>query len=147
MSDVRPLPLYPHNLNDYRPAGEGTDWNAWRAYLLRQAKAQLDVSFKVETSPAVPGGPVRVLAFGILPPFFCESVLIRPENVFNGEIVHKALDIYFNAPADHPAVISESEWLGMHMGGPVKYVGSEVFVPRKPGEPVIKMPDSKPQFR
>lgn len=147
MSDVRPLPLWPHDLNAHRPVGDTSDWNHWRAYLLRQAKAEISTPFQVRTEGAVPGGPVRVLAFGLLPPFACESVLISPENVFKPESVRKALEVYFTADEDHPNVISHARWLSIQMGVQVEYLWDEPFIPRKPGEPVIKGPNFSPRFR
>lgn len=64
-SDVRPLALYP-----WPPTPEQVD-------LIKRAKAELATDFQVVPVEGVPGGPVRILAFGKLPPFVCDTALVR----------------------------------------------------------------------
>jgi len=116
MSDVRPLPIWPHEMTPERDA------------MLRAAKAELDLPFKIVPSPAAPAGPARVLAFGAVPPFLCEFVYIRPENVDRYESVRGALHACLTAPAGHGGVITEEQWMSAVMGAPVRLVAVEPLV-------------------
>ncbi|UOE45908.1 hypothetical protein [Agromyces larvae] len=79
MSVTIPIPVHPWPLTPERLA------------LLKQAKAAIDVPFKIVPVESVPGSPGNVLAFGELPPHLCSVALIRPENVDNPASVLAAL--------------------------------------------------------
>ncbi len=61
---IRPLALYPY------PVAEAD------GKLIRAAKASLQLDFQVQPSPAVPGGPVRVLALRDRPPWLCDAAIV-----------------------------------------------------------------------
>lgn len=64
-----PLPVFPHPPT---PA---------QTQAIRAAKAALDLPFTVQIVPAVPGSPVRVLAFEA-PDFLCDYALVtNPANL------------------------------------------------------------------
>lgn len=68
MSDLYPLAIWGELLDGDLAA-------------IKAAKAQLDVGFLVAPVPAVPGGPVRVLALRSAPDFFCDYALVAdPQN-------------------------------------------------------------------
>lgn len=113
MADVRPLRLWPHDITEAQLA------------MIRQGKADMDVDFKILPSPAEPGGPGRVLAFGQIPPFFSESVVIGGDNVNRPESIRAAMEFALTAPAGAPGSFTEEAWLQAVMGVPVRYVGTE----------------------
>lgn len=89
----------------------------------------LQTEDKIIPVGAEPGTPGRVLAFGVLPDFFCTSVFIKPENVDNVESVSKALSFLLGAPDGASGLFSESDWLSAVMGVPVRLVGVEEHAP------------------
>lgn len=103
-ADVRPLPIWPHTITP-----EQLD-------MIKRAKLEVGVSFSVQPAPAVLGSPGRILAFGEVPPFYCETVLIAPENVERYESVLGALRFWLTAPEGSPGSITEAAWLSGVMG-------------------------------
>jgi len=65
MTDIRPLPVYPH-----KPTGRDLD-------LLRAAKSRLDTSLKILPVDAVIGSPGRVLALYESPDWICDHALVK----------------------------------------------------------------------
>ena len=110
--EMRPLPLWPHSLSDEQLA------------MVKRAKLEVDPPFTILPSPAVPGSPGRVLAFGEVPPFLSEIVLIAPENVNRYESILGAMRFWLTAPPEAPPSISEAQWLSHVMGCEVKEVTS-----------------------
>lgn len=108
MSDVVPLPVWPHGLTPERDL------------LLRRAKRELGLDFCILPCPAVPASPGRVLAFGSLPDFLCEAVLIRPENTERYESVLAALRFTLTAPAGTPGAFDEGDYVRALMPGAVE---------------------------
>jgi hypothetical protein len=127
MSEVRPLPIFP-----------STPLTPQRDALLRAAKASLDLPFKILPSPAAPAGPARVLAFGVVPDFMCEFVYIRAENVDRLESVRGALEACLTAPAGHPGVITEEQWMSAVMGVEVRLVAIEPLVKETVPAPSVR---------
>lgn len=117
MSAVVPLPIYPWPMPPQR------------LQTLREAKARLEVPYLIQPCPAVPGSPTRVLAYGAVPDFVCEFVLIGAGNVERPESVARALECVLSAPAEAPGVFTHAQWLGAVMGGEVTYLGEEVYEP------------------
>lgn len=126
MAEVRPLPLWPHSLSPEQLA------------LIKRAKLEVGPSFDVLPSPAVPESPGRILAFGEVPPFLCESVLIAPENVDRYESVLAAMRFWLTAPEREPGTITPEMWLSHVMGCNVIYLGNEeVASGGRGGGPVV----------
>lgn len=123
-ADVRPLPIWPHTATPERLA------------MVKRAKLEIGVPFAVQPAPAVLGSPGRILAFGEVPPFLCETVLIAPENVDRYESVLGALTFLLTAPEGAPGSIDEAAWLGGVMGCEVTlaYVDhSDIHLPNTTG--------------
>lgn len=112
MTPTIPLRIWPHDITE-----EQLD-------MILEAKATLDTDVQVIPSPAAPGGPGRVLAFGEIPPFFCESVIIGAANVDRVESIRAALKHLLTAPAGAPGSFTEEEWLGAVMGCNVRQVAA-----------------------
>ena len=110
MSDVRPLPVWPWPMTDAI------------ASTLRVAKASLDVSWLIAPCPAVPGSPGRVLAFGEVPPFACEAVLVRPEDQHDPARLAAALTFLMSATPDAPGLVTQEKWLSAVMGMDVRFL-------------------------
>lgn len=89
-----------------------------RDVLMRAAKAALDLDFQIEPVEALPGGPGAVLAFGEVPPFVAEVVLIRGENVGNPESVKGAMAAALS-PYSTPT-FTEGDMLSMFLGVKVR---------------------------
>ena len=102
MSEPLPLPIHPW------PLPEG------RLDLLREAKARISTDVKVFPTEALPGGTNRVLAFGSVPPFFCEVALVK--NVDDVDAVSRALAFYLTAPPGADGLFTEEMWLSAVMG-------------------------------
>ena len=117
-ADVFPVAVYPWPLSAERDA------------LLRRAKAALNIQLKIFPTPAVPGSPGRVLAFGAVPPWFAESVLIAPENTGSEESVSNALSFLLTAPPGAPGSFTGEMWLSAVMKCKVHFKGEEAFTPR-----------------
>lgn len=124
-SQVLPLPIFPPD-----PTSERLD-------LIREANAQIDTDVKIMPRPAVPGSPGRVLAFGEVPDFFSETVLIRPENVDNPDSVCAALEFWLTGDAE-PASISHEQWLSAVMGCGVKLIATVTDAEENPAEPTLR---------
>lgn len=116
-ADVVPVPVFPWPLS------------AERDTLLRRAKAALNIQLKIFPTPAVPGSPGRVLAFGAVPPWFAESVLVAPENVGNVASVSKALSFLLTAPPGTPGSFTGEMWLSAVMKCKVHFKGEEPWPP------------------
>jgi len=110
---MAPLPVHPWPISAERMA------------LLREAKTQLDTDLKVLPVEAVPGSEGRILAFGEVPPFFSETVLIRPENTEKVESVMRALEFWLTAPEGTEGSFTSEMWLAAAFGVPVTYRHSE----------------------
>lgn len=108
MSEVLPLPTWPWPLAPERAA------------LLRAAKAELNLDFKMIHVPAVPASPGRVLAWGELPPHLCEAVLIRPENTERYESVLRALHFTLTAPPGTPGSFDQGDYVKALLPGAVE---------------------------
>jgi hypothetical protein len=105
MSNARPLCLYPHDIPDDQ------------MQLIRQAKANLDLPYKVIPSPAVPGGHERVLAMGELPPFLCDAALVKDPT--NAQSVENALRWLLTAPEGDNRGFGYGDYLEAIFGAPV----------------------------
>ena len=119
-----------------------------RLQAIRAAKAAMAVDYLIEPSPAVPGAPGRTLAFGSIPEFVCECVVISQANVDNPEVIARALECVLEAPPEHPSVITHSDWLSAVMGGPVTYLGEEPYIPVRRdqwGMPIREQAPAVPQ--
>lgn len=88
--------------------------------LLRDAKAALKTDVKVIPVEALPGTGGRILAFGQVPPFCCESVLIK--SIDSAESIARALDFFLTAPAGAPGSFTEEMWLSAVMDAEVRRV-------------------------
>lgn len=113
MAEVVPLPLWPHSLSQEQLA------------LIKRAKLEVGPSFDVLPSPAVPESPGRILAFGEVPPFLCESVLIAPENVLRYKSILAAMRFWLSAPEGEAGTVTPEMWLSHVMGCNVIYLGNE----------------------
>jgi hypothetical protein len=111
----RPLPIWPHDITDEQHE------------MIRRAKLEVGVDFSVMPAPAVPGSPGRVLAIGAVPPFFCESVLVSPQNVNTYSSILGAMRFWLTAEPGEPGSFVESEWLSYVMGCDVIFVGEEAL--------------------
>lgn len=103
-ADVRPLPIWPHSVTPEQ------------LELVKRAKLEVGVPYSVQPAPAVLGSPGRVLAFGEVPPFLCETVLIAPENVDRYESVLGAVRFWLTAQEGAEGSITEAMWLSGVMG-------------------------------
>lgn len=103
-ADVRPLPIWPHTVTPEQ------------LEMVRRAKLEVGVSYAVQPAPAAVGSPGRILCFGELPPFICESVLIHPDNVNRYESILGALRFWLTAPPGEDGSIDEAAWLSTVMG-------------------------------
>jgi hypothetical protein len=65
MSDILPLAVFPN-----KPIGNDLE-------LIKQAKALLDTTIKIQVCRAVPGSPGRILALRESPNFLCDHALVR----------------------------------------------------------------------
>ncbi len=129
MTDALPVPIFPW------PTSEHGDWaplEPERAALLRQAKSQIDTQIQMYPVPATAGSPGRTLAFGSVPPWYSESVIIREENVENVDSIARALKFLLTAPAGSPGSFSHEMWLQAVMGAGVKFLYEESMVPERP---------------
>lgn len=106
-----PVPIHPW------PLPEG------RLDLLRSAKMMLQTDVTIIPVEATPGSEGRVLAFGELPPFVSEAVLIR--NVDSVDSVSKALSFLLEAPEGSPGLFTEEMWLSAVFGCGVRLIGVE----------------------
>lgn len=97
-----PLAIWPHDIPD-----EQMD-------LIRQAKAALNLPFRVLPSPAVPGSPTRVLGMGSLPPFLCDCALVNDPT--NPESVENALRWLLTAPEGDDRGFMALDYLNMWFG-------------------------------
>lgn len=119
MAEIRPLPIWPRTVTEAQLA------------MVKRAKLEVSPPFDVLPSPAVPGSPGRILAFGEVPPFLSESVLIAPENVDRYESVLAAMRFWLTAPEGAAGTVTEEMWLSHVMKANVVYKFTEVI-----GEPV-----------
>jgi len=67
--EIKPLPVYPQ-----KPQAAILD-------MLKQAKQQLNLPYKISPEKAVPGSPGRVLAIQEKPNFICDYAYIANPNV------------------------------------------------------------------
>lgn len=104
MSDVRPLPVYPQKPQEPILG------------MLRQAKAQLNISFKISPERAVPGSPGRVLAIGSKPDFICDYAYVANPTV---ESLTSALAWCLGLRED-PRGVTMGRMLSEIFGGEVK---------------------------
>lgn len=116
--ELRPLALWPHNIPDEQMA------------LIKQAKANIDVPYRVLPSPAVPGGHERVMAMGELPPFLCEAALVKDPT--NAQSVENALRWLLTAPESDNRGFGYVDYLAAIFGPGVKELEPET-VERKVG--------------
>lgn len=98
------LPVYPWPMSDER------------LELVKQAKAALELPYKIMPAPAVPGSPGRVLCFGRPAPFYTESVVVGADNVDKLDSVKAALEFTLEAPAGTSGSFTEQMWLSAVMG-------------------------------
>lgn len=104
--------------------------------MVKRAKLEVGVSYAVQPAPAVLGSPGRILCFGEVPPFLCESVLIGPENVDRYESVLAALRFWLTAPEGAQGSITEAAWLSGVMGCEVTLAfedKSDLYLPNETG--------------
>lgn len=113
MTTSRPLCTWPHTIPDEQ------------MQLIRQAKAKLDLPYKVIPSPAVPGGHERVLAMGELPPFLCEAALVKDPT--SAESVENALRWLLTAPEGDKRGFGYTEYLSAIFGPGVTELESETI--------------------
>jgi len=111
MTDLRPLAIWPHEIPDEQMA------------LIKQAKANIDVPYRVLPSPAVPGGHERVLAMGELPPFLCDAALVKDPT--NPQSVENALRWLLTAPEGDERGFGYTQYLEAIFGPGVKDLGTE----------------------
>ena len=96
--------------------------------VVRSAFAAMGAPFPVVPSPAAPGGPVRVLAMGSLPPFACNSALIG--NPLSFDSVTKGLRWVLDPAQDLENGHTMLDYLRLYLGAEVKELendGSEIF--------------------
>jgi hypothetical protein len=115
VTEVVPLPIWPHDITQEQHE------------MIRRAKLEVAPSFQVMPAPAVPGSPGRVLALGAVPPFFCESVLVAPQNTNTYSSILAAVRYWLTAEDGEPGSFTHSEWLSYVMGCDVVFVGEEVL--------------------
>lgn len=125
MADVHPLPIYPHTVTEAQ------------LEMVKRAKLEIGAPFAVQPAPAVPGSPGRVLAFGEVPPFLSETVLIAPENVDRYESILGAMRYWLEAPEGAPGSIDEAAWLSHVMGCNVTLAHTEDIGIHLPNEGVL----------
>lgn len=104
VTEVRPLPIWPHTVTEAQ------------LEMVKRAKLEIGAPFAVQPSPAVPGSPGRVLAFGEVPPFLSETVLIWPDDVGNYEVVKEKMRLWLQAPEGTGGTVTEEMWLSHVMG-------------------------------
>lgn len=114
MSELVPVPIYPWPME---PA---------RLELLKQAKALLDLPYKIVPVEAVPGSPGRVLAW-LRPWWLCRYAPIKPLNAENVQSIAAALKFALEADSGrtNDRRFNEEHWLTSVMGVDVKYSHSE----------------------
>ena len=96
--------------------------------VVRRAYLALKLPFPVQPSPAVPGGPVRVLALGSMPSFICDSALIGDPLSF--ESVRNGLAWVLDTTQDIERGYTIVDYLRSLLGDDVKEIendGSEIF--------------------
>ena len=90
---------------------------------LKQAKAALDLPFKILPVEGVPGSSNRVLSFGGVPDFFCSYAPIREENA--GSVPSVAAALHFalqeNEGWSPDPRWDEAAWLSQAMGCDVTF--------------------------
>lgn len=109
-AEVRPLPIWPHDVSE-----EQLD-------MIRRAKLAMNLPYKIEPVPAVPGSPGRILCFGGPGPMYGEHVIIAPENVNRYESIARALEFALTAAPGSPGSFSEEAWLSAVMGCEVNFL-------------------------
>ena len=91
--------------------------------VLRAAKALIDTEVQVQPVTAdltaLPGGPGTVLAFGVLPPFTADIILIREESTKDPERVAAALRHWLAGGAP---TYTMADVLTLWMGAPVEQI-------------------------
>lgn len=108
MSETRPLAIHP--------------WPVPQDALQRiqEAFSSLRAPFPVQPRPAVPGGPVRVLALGSLPPFICNAGLVRdPSNV---DSIRNALRWVLDESQPVENGFTDTDYLKAFFGPEVRYI-------------------------
>ena len=96
--------------------------------VVREAFIKLALPFPVQPCPAVPGGPVRVLALGTLPPFICDSALMA--DPMNADFMVNALRWVLDSEQDLGRGHTVLDHLRLILGDEVREVendGSEAF--------------------
>lgn len=122
-ADPIPLPIFPWPMSPEREA------------LVREAYNATGTHVSIIPCPAVPESPGRVLAFGQIPDFVCETVLIRAENVDNVDSIRRALDFTLHTPmvpGGTPGTFTHAMWLSAVMGCEVKFLYEESLVKEEP---------------
>ncbi len=96
MSTVHPIACHPWPLPDEQ------------LEVLKQAKARMNVNFRIAPVEGGPGIDGRVLAFGELPPYLCKFAPVLPVNVLNVDSVEAALRFALGDVSDR---YSHADWL------------------------------------
>jgi hypothetical protein len=108
LSSVLPLAVWPHERT-----AEDDD-------AIRRAKAALNLDYRVQLSPAMPGCPTRVLALREPPPFVCDAAIVTDPT--DDQKVQNALHWVLEAPEGDDRGFMVLDYLQAILGPEVREV-------------------------